>query len=516
METQNIQSSPPKKPSLLPAFEPLSSSPNGLPRSSKRKYDDLLRDDRKYYPTPVPTSSTGIIPSSSPDRSRTRPGLQRTVSSLTERAPLGAVPSLDVPANGEPIHMGRSSNSSNYQLPSNRLISRVHVRATYHGPSEEYPEGRIVVGCLGWNGCKVHYQGSVTDLAKGETFVSSKPLSQIMVDVQDTRVMLRWPRGLSANSIPTSPPAPYLESPSKRRVPPQDTLASSPPSMCPKIRSPVSISSNRNVAQTFTETFNASQSSNDDPVQVYEDNESADEFTRDATPTPVARSAPFGEDVDLDVDVAHAPAMSSTQSSSLSEPEELSEHDEENDPIVHSFGPFGENLLSKFSSFKSVASPDPAIRKPTVITDNPLGIQMTSQPSSPAFQPFRTFRESPVKNHVINQLAFSRVHSIPLTTIFTNVPAAMKIPQADDTNSTAKDAPMTAYELRAMLAKIPCVGTISREGKDAAGKPLEDEFYYLPDLDDDSARKDAVSVGKPPLRNVRKQHKQYYWKKPKY
>ena len=37
-------------------------------------------------------------------------------------------------------------------------------------------------------------------------------------------------------------------------------------------------------------------------------------------------------------------------------------HDEENDPIVHSFGPFGENILSRFQSFQST-SPE-RIRKP--------------------------------------------------------------------------------------------------------------------------------------------------------
>lgn len=508
MDTQHNHSSPPRKPSLLPAFEPLSSSPGGLPRYGKRKYDELVRDDRKYYPTPVPTSSTGILPSS-PERVRTRPSLQRSVSALSERAPLGAVPSLDVPANGEPIHMGRSSNSSHYQLPSNRLISRVHVRATYYAPSEQNPEGEIVVECLGWNGCKVHYQGSVVDLAKGETFSSTKPSSQIMVDVQDTRVMLMWPKRESGSSAPTSPPAPHLESPSKRRTLPQDVLASSPPSMCPKIRSPVSISPNRNVAETFTSTFIASQNSNEDPVEVYEDHDSADEFPREATPTPIARQVPFD---DNDTVPAGLEPSASTQSSSLSEPEELSEHDEENDPIVHSFGPFGENLLSKFSSFKSVSSParptKPSLEtdtKPPILSDtNPLGISL---PSSPGLQPFRSFRESPVKNHVINQLAFSRVHSIPLSTIFNNVPSAMKMPSTADAKTPSAEAPMTTYELRALIGKIACVGTISREGKDAAGKPLEDEFYYLPDMDEDTGRKDAVSVGKPPLRNVRKQHK---------
>ncbi|PNS16877.1 hypothetical protein CAC42_4841 [Sphaceloma murrayae] len=510
MEAQHNHTSPPRKPSLLPAFEPLSSSPGGLPRAGKRKFDDLVRDDRRYYPTPIPTSSTGILPSS-PERARTRPGLQRTVSSLNERAPLGPVPSLEIPGNGEPIHLGRSSNSSHYQLPSNRHISRVHIRATYTAPSEEYPEGMVMVICLGWNGCKVHYQGSVEELAKGETFESTSRRAQIIVDVQDTRVMLVWPSSVSGSSLPTSPPAPYLESPSKRRAPLPDVLASSPPSMCPKIRSPVSISPSRDIAQTFTTTFVASQnSSTEDPVQVYEDNDSGDDPLREMTPTPVAKQDSFGDIVPAGLD----PTIS-TQSSTLSEPEELSEHDEENDPIVHSFGPFGENLLSRFSSFKSVSSP---VRPtgPSILQDNPLGISINSGPSSPALQPFRSFRESPIKNHVVNQLAFSRVHSIPLSTIFNNVPTAMKVPSADDSNATTKHIPMTTYELKALLDKIPCIGAISREGKDAAGKPLEDEFYYLPERDEDMARRDAVSVGKPPLRNVRKQHKQYYWKKPKY
>lgn len=48
-----------------------------------------------------------------------------------------------------------------------------------------------------------------------------------------------------------------------------------------------------------------------------------------------------------------------------------------------------------------------------------------------------------------------------------------------------------------------------REGKDAAGKALESEFYYLPDLDDDEMRRQAVvnDLRKPGLRNCRKQHK---------
>nr|POE67119.1 palmitoyl-protein thioesterase 1 [Quercus suber] len=121
-----------RRPSLLPAFEPCSSSP-ALPRPAKRKLDDII-EDRKYYPTPIPTSSTGILPSSPPAAAarRTRPPIQRTVSTLSERAPLGVVPCLHLAANGEPVLMGRSSSSSDYQLAANRHISRVHVRASHN------------------------------------------------------------------------------------------------------------------------------------------------------------------------------------------------------------------------------------------------------------------------------------------------------------------------------------------------------------------------------------------------
>lgn len=128
-------------PSLLPPFEPLSSSP-GLPRPLKRRNtggsglqqpaflatissDAAVqqlhsRHARLQYPTPVPTSSTGILSSSPQHHQQQRPALRRSVS---ERAPLSAVPSVTLSENGETLMMGRSSNSSHYQLSANRLVS---------------------------------------------------------------------------------------------------------------------------------------------------------------------------------------------------------------------------------------------------------------------------------------------------------------------------------------------------------------------------------------------------------
>lgn len=485
---------PPRRPSLLPAFEPLSSSP-GLPRPAKRKLDDIL-DDRKYYPTPVPTSSTGILPSSPPSR-LTRPGIQRTVSALSERAPLGDVPSLDLPANGEPVLMGRSSNSSDYQLSANRHISRVHVRASYLPPDEVYPNGKVEVECLGWNGAKVHCRGEIVELAKGELFESGKPMAQIIVDVQDTRVMLNWPRD-SRDPPSIGSQSPWnTNSPSKRQAASVPQFASSPPAMlAPRPASPVSPTPGQNglnfnvgVDTTFTSTFRA----DGEPVKVYQDHDSDEDAPHDPTPEPNCGGTPTPKRATT------MPERDVNQSTATlaSEQEELSDHDEENDPIVHSFGPFGDNIMSRFQSFQST-SPERK-RKPLKSTFN-------NSPGRGAST--RQVTHSPVKNHVINQLAFSRIHALPLSTIHSNLPAELRGAMAKPSDNENPRV-MTTSDLKTILDGIPCVGEISREGKDAAGKLLESEFYYVPEMDVDVNRRDTVmqSLGKTGIRAARKQHK---------
>ena len=55
----------------------------------------------------------------------------------------------------------------------------------------------------------------------------------------------------------------------------------------------------------------------------------------------------------------------------------------------------------------------------------------------------------------------------------------------------------------------PCVGEIPRMGKDAAGKPLESEYYYVPEMDPDQMRRETIQAGmrSTGLRSVRKTHK---------
>jgi hypothetical protein len=190
------------------------------------------------------------------------------------------------------------------------------------------------------------------------------------------------------------------------------------------------------------------------------------------------------------------PAPLDSQSSELSEPEEDQDPDEENDPIVHSFGPFGANLSSNMASFTTAASPEVprARRDPTTSPKTRSSSTSTNEAEA-----------TPIINHVANQLAFSRLQSTPLSVIMNHLPAELK----DFSPSQSENRGLTNNDLRQLLNAAACIGEIHREGKDAAGKPLESEYYYNPDGDTDEVRRAAVVDGlrKPSLRNCRKQHK---------
>lgn len=105
--------------------------------------------------------------------------------------------------------------------------------------------------------------------------------------------------------------------------------------------------------------------------------------------------------------------------------------------------------------------------------------------------------------HVLaNHLAFASVLQTPLY-------------QLQDVNSTITT--LSREELRALLAKEQCIGVIHRQGKDAAGKPLDEEYFYDVENDSDLERRNLVFAfkgGRSGLRSCRKVHKQYFWKKP--
>lgn len=106
-----------------------------------------------------------------------------------------------------------------------------------------------------------------------------------------------------------------------------------------------------------------------------------------------------------------------------------------------------------------------------------------------------------IKKVLINHLAFSRLASTPLTHL---------------KGISKKLDCLSKKQFRLVLSDIKCAGVIYRLGKDAAGKPLDEEYYYDMEQDDDEDRVQMVNSvkGGSSLRSCRKTHKQYYWKRP--
>ncbi|KAL2130573.1 hypothetical protein VTI74DRAFT_6218 [Chaetomium olivicolor] len=491
-------------PSLLPPFEPLSSSP-GLPRPSKRHANNhaFLK-----YPTPVPTSSTGIL-SSSPPRLGSRPVLQRTLSTTSERAPLSDVATVELNENGETILMGRSSSSSHYQLSANRLISRVHVKARYIAATAPLEPNKVEVVCVGWNGLKLRCQGQTWELAKGDSFTSETEGAEIMIDVQDARVFLQWPRrDKDPDVLGHLSDSSWDESPRPRNVRAGSELHGSPLRRTTRIASPVSPTP-VNVSNSSLGSLMPRSTVEEDeaPVEIYED-ASADEQSAERAQSRKAAQSFMTE-------------AAESFSSDLSDPQSDEENDpnEENDPILHSFGPFGTNISNRLASFSAATPrrPESSRPLPNILESSPIPPSESNVNSPNSSRPSSHSSATPasasgldaettatITNHVINQLAFSRLSSTPLSTIMNNLPS-------EERKGLAKE------QLRIIIESTACVGIIRRQGKDAAGKPLESEYYYTPELDTDEQRRLAVTDGlrKPSLRSCRKQHKQYYWKRPK-
>ena len=468
---------------LLPAFEPLSSSP-ALPRPLKRTRDAL--EDRPTYPTPVPTSSTAIQ-SSPPTRAQApHPTTTRTFSAFSERAPLVSVPSLELAVDGHPIRLGRSSASCDLQLSSNRLISRVHVVAKYKAAVHSMDVDRVELQCVGWNAITVHCGGKPYELKKGETFTTDLRDSEILLDVHGSRVRIHWPEkphlGPTSSDEEEGSPTKRQRSLLRHSTPPSPSPAQtrrqqpvSPISPSPAVQALLPSSPPLPAVDELAATEALVPS-----VEIYEDPEPGDENVPPSGTVDPSQANTHILSQNLNASMRSQDLLASPNA-------DFSDNDEENDPIVHSFGPFGENLLPRMASFNTNSSP---IRKASQKTPK--------MPHTDPLQPPHISVQSEefdIKEHVVNQLAFSRLSSTPLSTILSNLP---------------RDAGfLTKASLKDVIDNMDCVGEVVREGKDAAGKTLESEYYYLPEKDQDEKRKELVSndLMKPGLRACRKQHK---------
>ncbi|XBW37385.1 hypothetical protein QEN19_002965 [Hanseniaspora menglaensis] len=107
-----------------------------------------------------------------------------------------------------------------------------------------------------------------------------------------------------------------------------------------------------------------------------------------------------------------------------------------------------------------------------------------------------------------NHIAFAPVQQIPLRQLY----------EANTSTSNHLSLPeFKIFTENLLLNMEPSIQMIPRQGKDAAGKLLDPEFFYDVEKDNNEERVlivGSLKGGRSGLRNCRKTHKQYFWKKP--
>lgn len=455
---------------LLPAFEPSSSPPRFKRQKSRPAPAEEETENR--YPTPLPSSSIGLLPSSPPPAPSRRPLLKRSQSTVSERAPLSAVPSITLPLSGESVLLGRSSNSSHYRLSANRLISRVHIRATYFGATPA-AKPKIELRCLGWNGVKVHCQGRAWELQKDDIFMSETEHAEIMLDVHDSRVVIMWPAptavGAANNCSPQGPPSGRVaRSPSLDWEAGNDESADSW-ELARRVNArvkltPVSPLPARRSHHSNTNSLIQDQSSASETfLDIYEDEPEVE------GELPALASK---DEETIEKDVGEAMTEMVPKSSA---PVPADDYDEDD-----------EDILSSDPEDNNEEADEPIVVRPDTPPPPPVAPRRRRRSASPS-------KSTIIQNHLTNQLAFSRVNSLPLSELYSNLPADI-------------GAAVTIDCVKKLLSEAACIGEIKRVGKDAAGKPLEYQYYYMMDQDRDEGRKASVG-GRSGMRTCRKTHK---------
>lgn len=399
--------------------------------------EETTSHNQQFYPTPMPTSSgAGTYDrSSSPVRTALKSLEQITSDVIDEnsvpsciqqgRTPLAQITVLKLPRNGEPMTIGRSSQSCDVAVSSkNKLVSRVHAQARYF-----IKDHTITIDCLGWNGLTVIVPGenghqAEYEINKGQSLTSSYTngvkldirgeQALVLVDEEETddEIPTRLPVSNSSNSIQNEKPKPLRQTPPTQERPVESRKRQSTPLANPRSKTPKT------------------------PKLAIPSPDEAPKSAGKETPKSALKNASI------------LPAASKTTTEKKSETENVVE-----------------KQISEVSS-----------EKPKLDDDE-------------------------IKHILANHLAFSRLSSTPLSTICKSNSALMKLDR---------------QFVRVVLEDIACVGVIHRIGKDASGQPLEEEYYYIPEKDNDDHRRNMAeqSRGHIGLRSCRKQHKQYFWKKP--
>ncbi|KAK6346685.1 hypothetical protein TWF696_006803 [Orbilia brochopaga] len=528
-----------RTPSLLPAIDFQPSPPRGSSRSyvdqplSEMLQDLPLKKTKEHYPTPLPTSEISI-PTSPPRNSTSvsvgaagRSGLGRASSAISElRGPLASVPTVVLPKESTHVTFGRSANKCTYLLSKSHLVSRVHFKVCYlgHGLRKE-----VEVHCVGFNGAKVHCKGDIYELGYGDKFWSQSG-ADIMLEIADARVVIRWPNDFLSPTSPLSPAVrPVVLERESFPFPPEydealDTVQDrwptegvdkftgfngdpvaklNNPRARPGLLAAAAAAFSEPAPLRLSPVWSAApESPCPRPRQNRLDNNPQSPYNPFVSMTSQATFTLYEDEDDNDDENVNPTAeitLDEAEDFILRESEKPEAHNPEIDMLELDQIPENSDDENEFDLFD-----DDENQHEVILSTTPKKTyKMHRLDDSVKQDPLSPKSKQSITKHLTNQLAFSRLASTPLSNLYKSLP-------------TAVIDKVTMEFVQALLNSVSCIGEIKREGKDASGKPLEAEYYYIADADEDEDRKAIIgSLAKPSLRACRKVHKQYFWKKPK-
>lgn len=349
---------------------------------------------------------------------------------------------LAIPRTGKEVTLGRSSKANDFMLSSsNRLASRIHVRAEYIQTSPGNNE-RVKFTCEGWNGCtlvvptfKRINKTEFEKMREGKESLQTENAGS-STESRDKTSFVYVPNGVTDYIIPRG----------------------------------------HNVEVDYVDGITINVRGDLVMVKLVNDNPiKYDEFEQDIK-TSLKRKAD---------------ATSEGSKKRVVEKKKKIEA-----KVVKKNTPKKEDS-SKTEKPKSIVEDE---RVPQKVEQEP--VKQNDAKITKSLQ--KEFVDYPRIQHLVsNHLAFSRLHSMPLSSIHNSISALKSVDPED---------------LRYVLGNTAWIGVVARKGKDAAGRPLEEEYYYVYDADIDNDRKTMVEKigarGSGGLRACRKTHKQYYWKMP--
>lgn len=566
---------------LLPPFMPSSPSgddneslsPSPVPSQPTNKLSkDVSKSSIQFtsishnsnnYPTPLPTSSGTRPAFSSPTRSHnantciadnshaqqqqnynendeenssflltpTYAPVEMARRPFQVRCPLSSVTLVRVPLSGKLVTIGRSSQSCTYALSSrNKLVSRIHVSVFFK--CGKHRNQKLMFKCLGWNGCTVIVPAAAGGSVGGQTdyFVPKDEelevdyMHGITVDVRGERVLVETIDDLNEEGEETDEEM-FVRAGSMSNL---------------DIRTDVI----------------------DKECAIEEEKSAQTKAARVILPPSSPPMMPSVQEVDIKTENALAPSHGLQTNDHDLEPLHLEEtkscakvidsKKESADALVATISDEGKENLPPSQSFKSqkveVVQPQSQPHTPSrkrnaseallnmtpaqspakkTLLNNDFELQHQQQQNDTIEAINASHNDDDPNDQILhlicNHLAFSRLNSTPLSLLKKSIPKLSDVSLAELESTLLLPVVPTTPGFSTVVittsreSAVPCIGVIERSGKDAAGKPLEREFYYIPEHDDDEDRRlmvEQLKGGRSGLRACRKTHKQYFWRKP--